>query len=62
MERFKRIAPYLLLGPISGLLVAGVVFNVKAGRPMLAAMYVTLLIQYVVLLPYVTAALGIRLL
>jgi hypothetical protein len=62
LERFKRLAPYLLLGPISGLLVAGVVFNVKAGRPLLAAMYATLLIQYVVLLPYATAALGIRLL
>lgn len=62
MERLKRLAPYLLLGPISGLLVAAVVFNVKAGRPMLAAMYVTLLIQYLILLPYVTAALSARLL
>ena len=40
-----RVAPFLLLGPISGPLVAGVVLNIRDGRPVLAAMYAVLLAE-----------------
>jgi hypothetical protein len=58
----RRIAPFLLIGPISGPLLAGVVFNFREGRPVLGSLYGVLLTQYVVLLPFVTAKLGLRLL
>ena len=34
-----RVAPFMLLGPISGPILAGVVLNLRDGRPVLAAMY-----------------------
>lgn len=37
-----RWAPYLALGPISGPLTAGVVLNLRDGRPLLASLYVLL--------------------
>lgn len=53
--RIKRIAPYLLLGPISGPLVAGIVNNFRGGRPVLGTMYAVLLCECVYLLPVLTA-------
>jgi hypothetical protein len=38
-----RWAPYLALGPVSGPLAAGVVLNLRDGRPVLASLYVLLL-------------------
>jgi len=61
MSRLKRLAPYFLIGPISGPLVAGVVINLRDGRPMLASLYGVLLIQYIVLLPTLVAKLGLSL-
>ena len=61
-SRLKRIAPFLLLGPISGPLIAGVVFNLREGRPVLATLYAIALAEVSFLLPYVTATLGLRLL
>ncbi len=61
MSRLKRLAPYFLIGPISGPLVAGVVINLRDGRPMLAGLYGVLLIQYIVLLPALVAKLGLSL-
>lgn len=61
MSRFKRLAPYFLIGPISGPLFAGVVHNLKGGRPFLAALYTIALIQYAILLPAVAAKLGLGL-
>lgn len=61
MSRLKRLAPYFLIGPISGPLVAGVVINLRDGRPMLAGLYGVLLIQYIVLLPALVAKLGLNL-
>ena len=61
MSRFKRLAPFFLIGPISGPLLAGVVFNLRGGRPVLAALYTIALIQYAILLPAVVAKLGLRL-
>lgn len=37
-----RWAPYLALGPITGPLIAGVVLNLRDGRPVLASLYVLL--------------------
>jgi hypothetical protein len=61
-SRLKRIAPYLLLGPISGPLAAGAVFNFREGRPVLGSLYAIALVEIAILLPYVTATLGLRLL
>lgn len=61
MSRLKRLAPYFLIGPISGPLFAGVVINYRGGRPFLATLYAILLIQYVTLLPTLVAKLGMDL-
>jgi hypothetical protein len=61
LSRFKKIAPFLLLGPISGLLVAGAVYNFRDGRPVIAGLYGLALIAFTILLPYVVAVLGLRL-
>jgi hypothetical protein len=57
----KRIAPFFLIGPISGPLLAGVVFSWRDGRPILASLYATALAAYVILLPTVVTKLGLRL-
>lgn len=61
MIRWKRLAPFLLLGPISGPLLAGVVFNYREGRPVLASLYAIALLEFVALLPLVVARLGLKL-
>lgn len=61
MSRFKRLAPYFIVGPISGPLLAGVVINFREGRPVLGALYAIALAQYTLLLPGVTAKLGLNL-
>ena len=61
LSKLKRLAPYFLIGPISGPLLAGVVINLREDRPVLAGLYAIALIQYVVLLPTVVARLGLRL-
>ena len=60
MSRFKRLAPYFLVGPISGPLLAGVVINFRGGRPVLAALYAIALVQYAILLPVLVAKLGLK--
>jgi hypothetical protein len=57
MSRWKRLAPFFLVGPISGPLLAGVVFNFHEGRPVLGSLYAIALAQYAVLLPVVAAQL-----
>lgn len=56
-----RVLPFFAIGPISGPLVAGVVFNLKDGRPVLAGLYAVALAEYVVLLPLLVAKMGINL-
>ena len=60
--RFKRLAPFFLIGPISGPLLAGVVFNFREGRPVLGSLYAILLAEMTVCLPLMTAKLGLHLL
>jgi hypothetical protein len=61
MSRWRRLAPYFLIGPISGPLVAGVVINFREGRPVVGSLYALALVQYVILLPVITAKMGISL-
>lgn len=60
-SRLRRLAPYFLIGPISGPLFAGVVINFRGGRPFLAALYAIALVQYALLLPLIAARLGFSL-
>ena len=39
MNAFRRIAPWLILGPITGPLAEGVHRNLRAKNPFLASMY-----------------------
>lgn len=57
----KRVAPYLLVGPISGPLLERVVFNLREGRPVRAGLYGLALVEYVILLPTVTAHMAAQL-
>ena len=61
MSRFKRLAPYFLIGPLSGPLLAGIVHNFRGGRPILGAMYAVALVEYVCLLPTLIAKLSLPL-
>ena len=61
MIRWKRLAPFFLLGPITGPLVAGVVFNFREGRPVLATLYAVALVDITLLLPVVVGVLGLKL-
>jgi len=55
LARIKRLAPYFLLGPISGPLLAGIVHNFRGGRPVLGTMYAVLLLEFIYLLPVLSA-------
>ena len=52
-----RLAPFMLLGPITGPLVAGVVLNLKDRRPVLAGLYAVLLIELTLAAPLLAAVL-----
>ena len=58
--RVKRLAPFFLAGPISGPLLAGVVLNLKRGRPVLASLYAIALAEITICLPLITAKLGLQ--
>lgn len=62
MIRLKRLAPFFLLGPVSGPLTAGVVFNLREGRPVLALLYAVALVEVTLLLPVIVGHLGLKLL
>ena len=59
LTRLKRLAPFFIVGPISGPLLAGVVLNFQAGRPVLGSLYAVALTQYTVLLPVTAAHMGL---
>jgi hypothetical protein len=61
LSRFKTIAPYLLFGPISGLLIYGAVYNFRDGRPIIASLYGAALVAFSIGLPYLVAVMGWRL-
>ena len=49
--RVARLAPYFLMGPISGPFMAGVVINFRGGRPVLGSLYAIALVLWTLLLP-----------
>jgi len=57
----KKVGPFWLVGPISGPLMAGMVFNWREGRRLRSAIYGAALLQYSFLLPFVVAKLGLKL-
>jgi len=62
LSRLKKFAPFLIFGPISGPLAAAMVFHFRGGRPVLASLYGIAIVEIAIALPYVTTALGLRLL
>jgi hypothetical protein len=61
MVTWKRFAPFLVLGPISGPLAAAITFNFQQGRPFLASLYGILLVLYIIGLPALAISMGIKL-
>jgi hypothetical protein len=59
MAKVHRVVPFLLLGPITGPIVAGIVFNFREGRPVLGSLYAILLVELTICLPLITARLWI---
>jgi hypothetical protein len=49
--RVARLAPFFVLGPISGPLTAGIVLNLKERRPVLASLYGLMLSLWLTLAP-----------
>jgi hypothetical protein len=49
------LAPFFLLGPISGPFTAGIVLNFRGGRPVLGSLYAIALAQWLILAPMITA-------
>jgi hypothetical protein len=60
MSRFRRLAPYFVLGPLTGPCVAGVVHNLRDGRPVLAGLYMVALLETIFLFPPIVAVLTAR--
>ena len=58
MTRLRRLAPYFLIGPISGPLLAGVVINFRGGRPVLGTLYAIALVEFLIALGWLSTALG----
>lgn len=61
LQALKRVAPFFLIGPVSGPLLAGVVFNFKDGRPVLGTLYAIALSEFLFLLPTITGKLSLNL-
>jgi len=53
VKRFRGLIPYILLGPISGPLTAGVVRNFRAGQRFLAGLYALAMLEVWIVLPLV---------
>lgn len=62
MQRLKRLAPYMLLGPISGPLTAASVHYFRKGERVMGSLYALLTLEVFFLLPVLLAKLSLRLL
>jgi hypothetical protein len=58
MKRWARVAPFFLIGPVSGPLLAGAIFSFREGKPVRGALYTIALVAFVVLLPTLTVSIG----
>jgi hypothetical protein len=54
--RLARLAPFFIIGPVSGPLTAGLVLNLRGGRPVLASLYGVALGLWLTVVPLWTAA------
>lgn len=54
-KMWLRVAPWLLIGPISGPLLHGVVYNYRHGRTAMAVCYAIAFLEFGVILPVVAA-------
>lgn len=61
MSRFKRMAPYLLLGPVTGPLAFGLVASLRDRHPILAALYALAILEFWLVTPLLVARLGLQL-
>jgi hypothetical protein len=61
MQLLKYLAPYMLLGPISGPLTAASVHYFRKGEPVMGALYVFVTLQVFFLLPIFLAELTLKL-
>lgn len=61
MSRIRRLAPYFIIGPISGPLLAGVVINFRERRPVLGSLYAVALLECAIALPTLVARMGAHL-
>jgi hypothetical protein len=57
---WRRLAPFLDAGPISGPLLAGAVINFRGGRPVLASLYALALALFTLLIPALAARISLR--
>lgn len=57
-----RVAPFLIAGPISGPFMAGVYYNWREGRPVLASLYAIAVVEAMLLAPLYLAKLTAALL
>lgn len=55
--RAAQLAPFFLIGPISGPFLAGILFNFREGRPVLGSLYAVALGLYAMILPVVAVKL-----
>jgi hypothetical protein len=62
MQLLKRLAPYIVLGPISGPLIAAAVHYFRKGEPVMGALYILVTVQVFFLLPILVARLSLKLL
>jgi hypothetical protein len=49
--RAARLAPFLLAGPVSGPLLAGIILNYRSGQPVLGSLYAVALGLWAFLMP-----------
>lgn len=56
-----RVAPFLIAGPITGPFLAGVYYNWREGRRVLACLYALAVVEAMLLVPWLAAQLAERL-
>lgn len=60
-KSLKRVAPFLIAGPITGPFLAGVYYNWREGRRFLASLYAMATVEAAVGLPWLLGHLTARL-
>ena len=58
MKGWARVAPFLIIGPVSGPLVAGAVFSFREGRPVRGSLFALAAAIVLIGLPTLTVSIG----